>query len=514
MSRLLKIALGTVLLIIISVALLSTLHSGFQISSWRVLLSVLTGVALPPATPGGIQNAVQTPPGLTLTAYAPDVPKARLLRVTAAGDVLVSQPRLGQITLLGRDADGNGLPDRQEVLLGGLDRPHGMDIHEGWLYIAEGGAVGRIRFDVASGKISGAYSTVLKDVPSGANHWTRTLRSGPDGWLYLSIGSTCNACIEEHPWRAALIRFKPDGTQAEVFASGLRNSVGFDWAPWDNSIYATDNGRDLLGDDFPPCELNRVVKGGFYGWPYVNGAGVADPDLGQANVALAKTSINPAHDFRAHNAPLGMTFLRHPANVAQWPRAAVVALHGSWNRSKPDGYKLVLLEWDAKGAIVERDFVSGFERDGKVIGRPVDVAEAGDGALLISDDYAGAVYRLVRTGTLAASAAATGAYASKPSAPNANSPKAGNPLQGLSKAAIQQASANATQLITRHNCVSCHIPGTPLREKWSDLPSRHDIDSLAAYFLAPTPPMPVLPLSPAERRDLAVHLLAGSPAGK
>jgi glucose/arabinose dehydrogenase len=190
------------------------------------------------------------------------------------------------------------------------------------------------------------------------------------------------------------MRFKPDGRDLQVFARGLRNSVGFDWAPWNSELYATDNGRDMLGDNFPPCELNRLQEGGFYGWPYLNGDGVPDPDLG-AKLPAALEPIAPVHAFAAHNAPLGIHFLTQPA----WQRAlgektALVALHGSWNRSVPDGYKVVSLHWQ-DDEIEERDFVTGFLTGGEIIGRPVDVATAGDGAVYISDDYAGAVYRVV-----------------------------------------------------------------------------------------------------------------------
>jgi glucose/arabinose dehydrogenase len=212
--------------------------------------------------------------------------------------------------------------------------------------------------------------------------------------MYVSIGSSCNVCEEEDGRRAAIVRYRPDGSGEEIHATGLRNAVGFDWQPGSGDLYATDNGRDLLGDDFPPCELNRVVPGGFYGWPFAHGDNRPDPDLGAGREARIAAAIPPSHGFRAHTAPLGITFVRGPGAPAWLRGAALVALHGSWNRTRKDGYAVVSLHWRPDGRIEERDFLWGFLEDEDVIGRPVDVAEGPDGAFYVSDDYAGAVYRV------------------------------------------------------------------------------------------------------------------------
>jgi glucose/arabinose dehydrogenase len=189
------------------------------------------------------------------------------------------------------------------------------------------------------------------------------------------------------------MRLRPDGSGAEIYATGLRNSVGFDWAPWDGALYATDNGRDLLGDDFPPDELNRIEQGRFYGWPYVNGFGVADPDVG-GEYAGDPVPTHPVHGFRPHNAPLGIHFVRAAKLPAGYERTALVALHGSWNRRAPDGYKVVALRWRDDGTIEESDFLTGFLNGDGIIGRPAFVTEGPDGAIYVSDDYAGVVYRV------------------------------------------------------------------------------------------------------------------------
>lgn len=219
----------------------------------------------------------------------------------------------------------------------------------------------------------------MRGLPSGGGHWTRTLRFGPDGLLYVSIGSSCNACLESDARRAAILRYHADGSAQELYATGLRNAVGFDWRPATTDLIATDNGRDLLGDDFPPDELNRVLQGGFYGWPFANGDRVPDPDLGRGHERDVARSLSPIHGFRPHNAALGITFLRGTALPEAYRGAALVALHGSWNRTRKDGYKVVSLDWRDDGGVEERDFLVGFLQDEDVIGRPVDVAEGAHG---------------------------------------------------------------------------------------------------------------------------------------
>jgi glucose/arabinose dehydrogenase len=437
--------------------------------------------------------------GYAVSLYA-EVPKARFLRPTSGGDLLVSVPREGAIVRLLRDADGNGLPDGQETLLSGLDKPHGLDLHDGWLYIGEGSAVARIRFDVASGRTAGALERVVTGLPAGGNHWTRTVRIGPDGHLYVSVGSSCNVCIEEDERRAAMLRFARDGSAPQVFARGLRNSVGFDWQPGTGDLYATDNGRDLLGDDEPPCELNRVVEGGDYGWPVANGNRRLDPDFGAGNEARAAASLPPAHPFGAHNAPLGIVFLRSQRQPVAYHGRALVALHGSWNRTRKDGYKVVSLAWADDGSIREADFLTGFLSDEAVIGRPVDVAEAADGTIFVSDDYAGAIYRVAP----AAAGAAVRTTASVRARPT-------DPLAALGPEERDAAGARGERHWNELGCAGCHVPEqadpgvvpVALRE----LGRRYDVEELTAFLSAPTPPMPAVALDDAARRDLAINLL-------
>lgn len=437
--------------------------------------------------------------GYAASLYAV-VPKARFLRPTPAGDLLVSVPREGVIVRLVRDADRDGLPDGQEVLLSGLDKPHGLDLHDGWLYVGEGSAVARIRFDAESGRTAGELERIVTGLPAGGNHWTRTVRIGPDGHVYVSVGSSCNVCIEEDERRAALLSFALDGSAPQVFARGLRNAVGFDWQPGTGDLYATDNGRDLLGDDEPPCELNRVVEGGDYGWPVANGDRRLDPDFGAGNEARAAASLPPAHPFGAHNAPLGIVFLRSERQPAGYRGRALVALHGSWNRTRKDGYKVVSLAWADDGSIREADFLTGFLSDEDVIGRPVDVSEAADGTIFVSDDYAGAIYRVARSEAPAAAATAPTPHA--------------RPRDALAVVDSQEREAAAARGAGHWNalgCAGCHVveqatPGV-VPVVLHELDRRYDIDALATFLSAPTPPMPAVARDDAARRDLAVYLL-------
>ncbi len=392
MPRYIKISIAAVLAVVfIAVAVAVMRIPNLEITNFKVLLNAMFGVDASAPAAEQVQTRLRVPEGYQLNVYAGDVSNARFMLPTSAGDLLVSRPRKGKITLLQADKNNDGHSDGKQTLLEDLVRPQGMDFHAGWLYVAESNAIGRIKFDATSGTTSGDYQRIVAGLGDDGHHWSKTLRVGPDGWLYVTTGSTCNVCVEEDPQRAAMLRISLDGQQTEIFATGLRNAVGFDWAPWNSALYATDNGRDLMGDDIPPCELNKIQRGAFYGWPYVYGNNVSDPDLGINRELQAATAVPPVFEFRAHNAPLGITFLRHKSNPE---RTALTALHGSWNRSTPDGYKVLALRWNVNGEISASDFLSGFEEDGDIIGRPVDVVENAAGDIFVSDDYAGVIYRI------------------------------------------------------------------------------------------------------------------------
>jgi glucose/arabinose dehydrogenase len=393
--RFLVIAAASALVLVAALAAF-VLWGPIPVSDKRVMLDFMLGRGIDPPNATTVAERLAAPDGMRVQVYSTDVPLARVMLFTPDGDLIVSRTRAGVVSLLERDRNADGIADGYRVLFDNLDGPHGLALHDGWLYIAERTAIRRVRFDATTGNASGSLEPVLTGLTTDGFHQTKTIGIGPDGWLYLAHGSSCNVCVEKDPRRATMMRLRPDGSGAEIYATGLRNSVGFDWAPWDGALYATDNGRDLLGDDFPPDELNRIEQGRFYGWPYVNGFGVADPDLG-GEYAGDPVPTHPMHGFRPHNAPLGIHFVRTARLPAGYERTALVALHGSWNRSTPDGYKVVALRWRDDGTIEESDFLTGFLNDEGIIGRPAFVTEGPDGAIYVSDDYAGVIYRVSAT---------------------------------------------------------------------------------------------------------------------
>jgi glucose/arabinose dehydrogenase len=394
MKKLLRwIAIVTVAAIALLVA--AIWFGPVQIGDKKLLLDFLLGRGIAPPTAAQAAAKLKVADGFRLEVYSTDVPLARWPLATSAGDVIIARTRGDEVVLLERDSNGDGKPDAVRTLLPKVEHPHGLALHDGWLYVGELTGIGRIRFDAATGQVSGTYERIVTDLTGDGFHQTKTIGFGPDGLLYVTQGSTCNVCVEKDSRRATMMRMQPDGSQREIFATGLRNSVGFDWAPWDGALYATENGRDLLGDDLPPDELNRIEQGKFYGWPFAYGNGVPDPDLGKGHEDEIARTTAPAHAFRAHNAPLGISFLRGANLPPAYARTALVALHGSWNRSELDGYKVVALDWQTDGQIVERDFITGFKNADGILGRPAGIAQGPDGAIFVTDDYAGVVYRVV-----------------------------------------------------------------------------------------------------------------------
>ena len=392
LRRFLVIAATSALVLVAALAAF-VLWGPIPVSDKRVMLDFMLGRGIDPPSTATVAERLAAPAGMRVQVYSGEVPLARVMLFTPEGDLIVSRTRAGVVSLLEHDRNADGIADGHRVLFENLDGPHGLALHDGWLYVAERTSISRVRFDSTTGTPNGSLEPVLTGLTTDGFHQTKTIGIGPDGWLYLAHGSSCNACVEKDPRRATMMRLRPDGSSAEIHATGLRNSVGFDWAPWDGALYATDNGRDLLGDDFPPDELNRIEQGRFYGWPYVNGFGVADPDLG-GNYAGDPVPTHPVHGFRPHNAPLGIHFVRAAKLPAGYERTALVALHASWNRSTPDGCKVVALRWRDDGTIEESDFLTGFLSDAGIIGRPAFVTEGPDGAIYVSDDYAGVVYRV------------------------------------------------------------------------------------------------------------------------
>ena len=444
--------------------------------------------------------------GYQLNIYAQNLGHARIMRWTQAGDILLTTPRSGEVKLIERDANGDRRGDGVRTLVSELNRPHGLAFHDGWLYIGETDAVARIRFDHQTGAVSGKLERVITGLPGGGNHWTRTLQKGPDGKIYVNVGSSCNVCIEEDARRATLMRFNPDGSGLEIFAEGLRNTVGFDWQPGTGDLYGVDNGRDLLGDDLPPGELNLIEQGKFYGWPFLNGDNVPDPDFGATPDPRVAAALPPAHNFPAHVAALSIHFLGDHAPPGL-ENAALVAFHGSWNRSEKQGYEIVSLHWhagiDRKPVIERRPFLSGFEIDEDVIGRPVDVTQGPDGAIYVTDDYAGAIYRVSYGADQTAGAQTTKARQEQQTAAGTAAQDPGQDPEAVSRGAALWAS---------YNCALCHdasaAPAGMAVKTLEKLDTRFDAQALADLLAVPPANMPAYDLSDSKKADLAAYLLA------
>jgi len=362
-----------------------------------VLATVLLFSAACGRTPEGPTAEAQgaaipgLPAGFRLSVYAEGLGRARFMWFGPDGTLYVgTNERSGRVWAL-PDKNGDGRADENIVFADGLYAPHSVHWKDGWLYIGEGHQVIRAR-DTNGDLRADDKEVVVAGLPRGGNHFTRTVGFGPDGGLYVSVGSSCNACIEEDARRATILRFNPDGSGMEIFARGLRNAVGFTWHPETKDMWAVVNGRDLLGDDLPPEELNLVRRGDDHGWPYCYGNRIPDPDFGSRE-RCART-VPDTFEMQAHSAPLGLAFYTGTMFPAEYRGDLFIAFHGSWNRSVPTGYKVVRVRFKNGRPVSIEDFVDVWYKRGRVEHRPVDVAVGPEGALYISDDRGGTIFRV------------------------------------------------------------------------------------------------------------------------
>lgn len=317
----------------------------------------------------------------------------RFMAFSPDGVLFATIIRDGEVVAI-PDKDKDGKSDKKITFLKGLNRPHGIAFYKGYLYIGETDKIVRYKYNGINSKL-GKKEIIVPNLPTGG-HFTRTVTFGPDGKMYVSIGSSCNVCEEKDRGRAAILQLNPDGRDTKVFASGLRNSVGLTWDPVRGEMWASDNGRDWLGDNLPPDEINTVKQGKDYGWPYCYGDRIPDPKFNDR--PRCKNTIAPIVELQAHSAPLGLTFYGADQFPEEYKGDLFVAYHGSWNRSVPTGYKLVRIQIkDGKPERIE-DFATGWLQGTKVLGRPVDVLVGPDGSLYVSDDRRGIVYKITYRG--------------------------------------------------------------------------------------------------------------------
>lgn len=347
------------------------------------------GLALGPAPQAG---NITLPPGFRIAIYAGDVPGARSMALGPKGTLFVGTREEGKVyAILDRNRDN--IADEVITIAKGLNMPNGVAFMGNALYVAEVHRV--VRYDDIESRLSDPPRPVVVNdsFPQDRHHGWKFIRFGPDGLLYIPVGAPCNICESEDPRYASIMRMNRDGTGLERFAGGVRNTVGFDWHPVTKELWFTDNGRDWMGDNLPPDELNHAPKKGMhFGYPYCHGTNIPDPEYGKGKSCKAYTP--PAMELGPHVASLGMRFYQGAMFPDAYRNQIFIAEHGSWNRSAPLGYRITVVKLEGSRAVKYAVFADGWLRDGLVSGRPVDVQEMPDGALLVSDDKAGVIYRI------------------------------------------------------------------------------------------------------------------------
>lgn len=347
----------------------------------------------------------KAPPGFRVTLFRAGLDHPRHLIAAPNGDVLLAEPSEDQITLL-RDTDGDGRADLVQPFIEDLDRPHGLAIHGGYLYVADTVRVWRVPYRPGDLKPRGPLEKVTEDgaIGSGGGHWTRNVAVSPDGTrLFVSVGSAGNIGEEQAP-RATIQSFRIDGPGGTAggqatFASGLRNPVGIAFLPGSNRLFTVVNERDGLGDDLVPDYLTEVKSGAFYGWPYSYIGQNPQPTYAERRPDLVRQAVVPDVLFKSHSAPIGLIFYQGRQFPADYRGDAIVTLRGSWNSGKPVGYQLVRVKFrDGKPEGDYEVFLDGFRSGGtdraEVWGRPAGVAEMPDGSLLVTDDTGKTIWRI------------------------------------------------------------------------------------------------------------------------
>ena len=341
---------------------------------------------------------LKVPDGFTVAPFATGLKNARILAVAPNGDVYVSRRDQGDVLLL-RDADGDGKADGEPVTVAHRPSVHGLAIRDGKLYMATVKEI--FVADIQPDGRLGEATMLVGDLPDGGQHPNRTMAFGPDGMIYVSIGSACNACNETNPEHATMLRMSPDGKTRTIFASGLRNTIGFGWHPQTGEFWGADHGIDMLGDEVQQEEFNKLEKGKLYGWPHVYGKGdtnpqAAPPPGGMTREDWGKISTPMALGYTAHAAPMQMVFHPGGAFPAEYANDAFIAMRGSWNRIPASGYEVVRVDFNGGKPQKIEPFLTGFLVDGGQhhFGRPVGMAVAKDGALLVGDDVNGVIYRV------------------------------------------------------------------------------------------------------------------------
>jgi glucose/arabinose dehydrogenase len=339
-------------------------------------------------------DKISLPPGFKMEVLA-RLENPRAMVLGSEGTLFAGSMRAGNVYAIKLQ---QGAPARVTTVASGLNRPIGVAFRGGALYVSATDRV--LRFDDIEHRLDSPPTPVLvsKAFPNSAGHGGKFIAFGPDGKLYVPSGAPCNVCEPDPERYANLMRMNPDGSALEVFARGIRNTVGFDWDPDTHEIWFTDNGRDMLGDDAPPDELNHATKPGMnFGYPYCHGGTIADPEFGSKHSCAEFAS--PAQNLGPHVASLGMRFYTGTQFPAVYRKQIFIAEHGSWNRSRKIGYRVSVVRIEGGKAVSYQPFATGWLQGEQAWGRPADVLVMPDGSLLVSDDFAGAIYRISYDGS-------------------------------------------------------------------------------------------------------------------
>ena len=337
-------------------------------------------------------SKINLPSGFSISVYA-EVESARSMTISPKGTLFIGSRSSGNVSAL-QDLDGDGVAERKFTIASNLNTPNGVAFKDGDLYVAE---ISRIlRFPNIEAKLDNPpnYEVVYDDYPKDRHHGWKYIAFGPDGKLYVPVGAPCNICKSDEIY-ATITRIDPEGKNMEIVAHGIRNTVGFTWHPETKELWFTDNGRDMMGDEYPPCELNKITRNGqHFGYPFCHGGEIADPKFGSER--HCNDFVKPEWKFKAHVAPLGLKFYTGNMFPEEYKGDLFVAQHGSWNRSKKIGYRIMRMHLENGKVKSAHVFADGWmnNQTQEVFGRPVDILQMVDGSILVSDDYAGKIYRI------------------------------------------------------------------------------------------------------------------------
>ena len=337
-------------------------------------------------------DKIKLPAGFKISVWAKDLENARSMTLSEDGTLYVGTRRDGRVYAL-KDTDGDYTSDQRWTIMKGGNMPNGVAMKDGDLYVAE---VNRIlRFNDIENNLAdpGKPDIVYDQYPTKTHHGWKYIAFGPDGLLYVPVGAPCNVCESADPVFNTITSLNVNTGERKIVQKGIRNSVGFTWHPITKDLWFTDNGRDWLGDDLPACELNHAPSEGLhFGFPYCHQGDLLDPKFGKGKDC--DDYIPPVQNLLPHIAPLGLEFYQGTQFPEEYQHQILIAEHGSWNRTTPQGYRVSLVRLEGNKAISYQAFAEGWLQEGNSWGRPVDIEHLPDGSILVSDDYGDAIYRI------------------------------------------------------------------------------------------------------------------------